>query len=138
MTQEPIIVFWRLAGSDLWQLPAAVDGAAVRRADEYRIGLDGHEVVTLTLATRRSANYRFGSFASFFLCSAARPVYPRKLTTCCNAQVVSLGPTTDPRAAKEALCPWPYRDSHLISFFVSTCWLAGGRRPISRPRAHIR
>jgi zinc-finger binding domain of transposase IS66 len=23
---------------------------------------------------------------------AARPVYPRKLTTCCNAQVVSLGP----------------------------------------------
>ena len=31
------------------------------RADEYRIGRDGHKVVALTLATRCSANDRFGS-----------------------------------------------------------------------------
>jgi hypothetical protein len=33
-----------------------------------------------------------GSDSAVAATLAARPVYPRKLTTCCNAQVVSLGP----------------------------------------------
>ena len=37
-------------------------------------------------------NGSFGSDSADAPTLAARPLYPRKLTTCCNAQVVSLGP----------------------------------------------
>jgi Glycosyl transferase family 2 len=46
----------------------------------------------LSRRVTRSANVGFGSDSAVAATLAARPVYPRKLTTCCNAQVVSLGP----------------------------------------------
>jgi hypothetical protein len=37
----------------------------------------------------------YGSDSAVAVTLAARPMYPRKLTTCCNAQVVSLGPKAE-------------------------------------------
>ena len=45
---------------------------------------------------------RQGSDSAVAATLAARPVYPRKLTTCCNAQVASLGPKHEVAALQPA------------------------------------
>jgi hypothetical protein len=54
------------------------------------------KVVAPMLATRRPGEWPVWVTDSAVAATlAARPVYPRKLTICCNAQVVSPGPATD-------------------------------------------
>jgi hypothetical protein len=57
------------------------------------------------LCSPYNLHFRNGSDSAVGATLAAQPVYPRKLTTCCNAQVVSLGPIPDSCIAlKHRLC----------------------------------
>jgi hypothetical protein len=58
------------------------------------------------LAFADGVHVGFGSRAAFAKALAPRPVYPRKLTTCCNAQVVGLGSLADigRRATGRSIC----------------------------------
>src|SRR5258708_34739076 len=48
-------------------------------------------------------HFCLGSWAAYAATFAARPVHPRKLPTCCNAQGGSLGPIADSRTAAKSV-----------------------------------